>query len=103
MRVVTAPLAVEVRAGVAATATRLIPVIPGAKALHGCPRLDQGAVDREVLAAQELPDPRMAENRRQALGRDVALKQPVALVVKAVGCHTGSSIPSPTNHRSKRL
>src|SRR5450631_47396 len=55
MRVVPALLAVEVALGVAPTATmtfsrRRIAAVLRHKALHAGPSLDQGAIDREVLA-----------------------------------------------------
>jgi hypothetical protein len=37
------------------------------------------AIDREVLAAQELPNLRVVEHGRQELSRDLALEQPVAV------------------------
>src|SRR5918992_4242305 len=39
----------------------------------------RGAVDREVLAAQELPDPRVVQDRCQQLGRDLTIEQAVAV------------------------
>ena len=79
VRFVAAPLAVEVTAGVAATAGRLVALVLGPKALQARPGLDQRAVDREVLAAQEVPNPRVAEHRRQEFGCDLALTQPLAV------------------------
>ena len=79
MGVVVPPLAVEVPAVVAAAARRLVGAVLRAEAFHRCPGLDQRAVDREVLATQELSDPRVVEDRRQELGRDLALEQSVAV------------------------
>ena len=79
MGVVAPLLAVEVPAAIAAAVRRLVGAVLGAEALHRRPGLDQRAVDREVLAAQELPNVRVAEDRRQEFGRDLALKQPVAV------------------------
>ena len=72
-------LAVEVSARVATTIWWLVLIILRAEALQAGPGLDQGAVDREVLAAQELPNPRVAQHRRQEFGRDLTLEQPVAV------------------------
>ena len=77
--IVAPPLAMEVPAAVAAAGWRLVGAVLRAEALDRCSGLDQGAVDREVLATQELSDPRVVEDRRQELGRDLALEQPVAV------------------------
>jgi hypothetical protein len=78
--VVAAPRAVEVAAGVApAVGWWLVLITLGPEALQAGPGLDQGPVDREVFAAQKLPHPRLVHNRRQELGRDVALEQAVAV------------------------
>jgi len=79
MAVVGPPLAVKVPARVAPATGRIVPFILGPKALQGRPRLDQGAVDREVLAAQQAPDLRVIQDRRQQPGRHLAREQPVAV------------------------
>jgi hypothetical protein len=60
-------------------------------------------VDREMPATEELSDLRVGEDRRHELGRDLASSTRSRLVVNAVGCQTGSSIPSPTNQRNSRF
>ena len=50
----------------------------GLDALHRRPRLDQRAVDREVIARQKPLDPGLRQHRAQELRRDVAFQQPVA-------------------------
>jgi hypothetical protein len=47
----------EVPATIAAAARRLVGAVLRVEALHRC--LDQRAVNREMLAAQKLPDPRV--------------------------------------------
>src|SRR5258705_9461025 len=66
MRVVPALLAVEVALGVAPTTTMTfsrwrIAAVLRHKALHAGPSLDQGAIDREVLAGEQLADLRQAK------------------------------------------
>jgi hypothetical protein len=60
-----------------AIATRRLVLRP--EALHRRPRLDQCAVDREVIARQKPLHARLRQNRRQELRRNVAAKQPVAV------------------------
>ena len=50
-----------------------------AEALHSGPRLDQRAVEAEVIARQQPPDARLRQDRRQEANSDVAVKQPVAV------------------------
>src|SRR5207302_7724982 len=45
------------------------------EALHRSPRLDQRAVDREVLARQQSLDPRLGQHRGQKLAGDLAVQQ----------------------------
>ena len=52
----------------------------GLTALHRGPGLDQRAVDREVIARQKPLHLGLRQHRRQELGRDVALQQPVAVL-----------------------
>ena len=96
-------LAVEVSARVATTIGWLVLIILRAEALQAGPGLDQGAVDREVLAAQELPTRAWPSTAARNLAATSPSSSRSRLVVNAVGCQTGSSIPSPTNQRYKRL
>jgi hypothetical protein len=69
----------EVPAGVAAATGRIGPVPFGLKAPQGCPRLDQGAVARGVLSVQELPHPRVVQDRPSRTCGDFAGEHPVAV------------------------
>src|SRR5688500_329158 len=82
MRVVSPRLAVEVGFGIApdAAGRRLARAVLRFDALHRSPGLDQRAVDREVIARQQLLHLGLGQHRTQELGRDVALKQPVAVL-----------------------
>ena len=90
MAVVGAPLAVEVafpipsrsrrRAPcllVAAAARRVVRVVLGPEALHRRPRLDQAAVDAEMLAREQAGDLRLIQNLGQKLGGEVAREQAI--------------------------
>jgi hypothetical protein len=70
---------VEVPAALAAATRWLVRAVLQAEAFQRCPGLNERAIDREVLAAQEVPNLRVVEHRRQEPGRDLALKQPVAV------------------------
>ena len=74
------PLAAEVAVAVPPAGRRLAGAVLRPEALHAGPGLDQRAVDAEVLARQQPPHLRPVEQRRQELGRDVALEQPVAVL-----------------------
>jgi Integrase core domain len=88
---VAPPLAMEVPLTVAAAGGRRADAILRAEALDRGRRLapsrdlgrrpgaptDQRAVDRKVLATEELSHPRVVEDCRQEPGRDLALEQPV--------------------------
>src|SRR5258708_18420137 len=85
MRLVAALLALELGRGIAlaafgiAASRRLIRL----DALHRSPRLDQRAIDREVLARQQPFDPGLSEDGGQELRRDLTVEQPVAVLRKA--------------------
>ena len=87
MRVVLALLAMEVALGIA-PAARLalsrgrIAAVLRHKALHAGPGLDQRAVDREVLAGQQLADLRQVQHARKELGRNIAVEQPVPVLAE---------------------
>ena len=49
------------------------------KTFHRRPSLDQRAVDREVVRAEQPLDPRLRQNHAQQLGDDVAFQQPIAV------------------------
>jgi hypothetical protein len=72
-------LAVEVSARVATTVGWLILIILRAEALQAGPGLDQGAVDREVLAAQQGLDLRVAQEGGEEARCHLAREQPVAV------------------------
>src|SRR5258708_19974420 len=81
MGVGPALLGVEVALGVAPTATMTfsrwrIAAVLRRKALHAGPSLDQGAIDREVLAGEQLADLRQVQHADKELGRDIAVEQP---------------------------
>src|SRR5246500_245909 len=79
-------LAVEVAPGIAAAALRrLVGSVLWHEALHAGPSLDQRAVNREVLARQELAHLRQMENPGHELGRDIAAQEPVAVLAEH-GC-----------------
>ena len=87
MRVVPALLAVEVALGVAPTATMTfsrwrIAAVLRHKALHAGPSLDQGAIDREVLAGEQLADLRQVQHADKELGRDIAVEQPIPVLAE---------------------
>lgn len=48
-------------------------------ALHRRPRLDQCAIDREVVRRQKIRHLGLRQHRSKELRRDVALQQPVAI------------------------
>jgi hypothetical protein len=50
------------------------------KALHRRPGLDQRAVDREMIRAEQTLHPRLRQHRAQELGGDVALQQAIAVL-----------------------
>ncbi len=54
----------------------------GLEALHRCPRLDQRAIHREVIARQQPFDPGLSQHRAEKLGCDLAVQQPVAVLRK---------------------
>src|SRR5580693_8023442 len=64
---VAALLAVEVPFPIAARRRRLAAAVLGAKALHAGPRLDQRAVDREMVVRQQGLDPLLVQYRRHEL------------------------------------
>src|SRR5437660_7236343 len=72
------------------------------EALHRSPGFDQCAIDREVLARQQPPDPGLRQNRTQKLRCDLAIQKSVAVFRK------GRVVPhrivdaSPTNQRNSR-
>jgi hypothetical protein len=71
----------EVSLGVAArTLTIVIVTIFPAEALDRRPRLDQRAIDREVIARQRPLHLRLGQNRRKELGCDLSLQQPVTVL-----------------------
>ncbi len=74
-------LAVEVPLGIApgTVSTVVLPVL-APEALQRRPCLDQGAVHREVFARQQSLHARLRQHRRQELRRDLAFKQPVAVL-----------------------
>src|SRR5215470_5597059 len=79
MRVVLALLAMEVALGIARPAGATLArgwtaAILRHEALHAGPRLDQGAIDREVLARQQLADLWQVEHGNEKLGGDIALE-----------------------------
>ena len=80
--VVGPPLAVEVTAAVAVTVRRrrLARVVLGPEALHRRPRLDQAAVDAEVLAREQAADLPLIQNLGQKFGGNVAREQAIPVL-----------------------
>src|SRR6266850_829523 len=71
----------EVALAVAArTLTVVVASVLPAEALDRSPRLDQRAVDREVVARQQPLHLRLSQNRDQELGGDLSLQQPVTVL-----------------------
>jgi len=93
VRVVAAPLAVEIHPPVAIAARRIVVVkVLLAEALERCPRFDEGTVDGEMLIAHEVSDLRLGYDCGQELTSDVVLHQtrPIlrkGTVVEAVLIH----------------
>src|SRR5215813_5344565 len=101
MRIVAAPLALEITFAIAAARRRLVRAVLGAEALHRGPSRNLRAVDQEVLIRQQAAHLLVVQTFGQELVRNLRFKQPFA--VSTVGTQTGSSTPSPTNHRYSRL
>jgi hypothetical protein len=80
MRVIRALLVVEVAFAIAPRRRRLARAVLGPEALHRCPRVNERAIDREVLARQKLLDLWQRQKRRQELVRHFRFQQPVAVV-----------------------
>ena len=85
MRVVAAPLAMEVALAVAPRAGRVARAVLRPEALQAGPGLQQRAVDREVLARQQPLDLVVRQHRGEKLGRHLALQQPVAVLGEGRG------------------
>ena len=94
VRVVGALFAMRNRVSFAARRGRFVAAVVGAQALHGCPRLDEHAVGREVIAGAEAPQLGAATS---------ALSNRPRLVKNVEWSHTASSMPSPANQRNSRL
>src|SRR6516162_4529721 len=77
---VAALLTVEVPFPIAARRRRLAAAVRGAKALHAGPRLDQRAVDREMVVRQQGLDPLLVEYRRHELADNITVNQPFAVL-----------------------
>ena len=82
VRVVAPSLAVEVALGVAPAARRRLVATfgLGLEALHARKRFDQGAIDREMLVREQRPNLGLAQHRLEELRRDLARKEPVAVL-----------------------
>jgi hypothetical protein len=94
MRLVAALLAVEIAPAVAARRRRVARTVLRHEALHRGPRLNLRAVDREVLVREKSANLPVGQKFGEEFAGHLRLEQAVA-----VGTHTGSSAPSPTNHR----
>ena len=91
---VGARLAAEVRLGVAPARRRrlvagrpgwsfaIVPAVDRLEALHRGPRLDQRAVDAEVLARQKPLHPRLRQQRRQEARGDRPFEETIAVLGK---------------------
>lgn len=91
MRPVRAPFAAKapsqiaaaiavVRIAVVLALVRGVATLVRLETLHRRPGLNQAAADREVLVAQQGPDPAVLQDRSQETLGDVALEQPVAVL-----------------------
>jgi len=90
VRVVGAPLAMEVARRVAAGTGRSVAAVLEAEALHTGPGFDERAVNREMLVRQQAAHLlSMAGHRRQEAPGDVAIQQPVGVL----GEHGGMPDP----------
>ena len=87
-----APLAAEVALRVA-PGGRVAAVVLAAEALHRRPRLDQRAVDREVLVRQQPANPRAVQNRLKKARRHIPRNQTVAVL------RIGRRVPHRRVHR----
>src|SRR5438067_1584891 len=85
MGCVRALLASEIGRRVAATAASVIIArrLFWLEALHRRPGLDQGAIDRKVLARQQSPDPWLRQHGGEELASDLTLQKPVAVLREA--------------------
>src|SRR5262245_39090304 len=80
MRIVAAPLALEVTFAIAAARRRLVRAILGAEALHRGPSRNLRAVDREVLVRQQAAHLLVVQKFGQELGRSLRFQQPFAVL-----------------------
>src|SRR3984893_18400218 len=86
MRVILAFLAMEVALGIAPSARcRRVAAVLRHETLHAGPSLNQCAVDREVLARQQLADLRQVEDSGHELARNIAVEQPIPVLAEHGG------------------
>lgn len=104
IRVVSMLLAVEVRFRIAPATLdrRRAQTVLRPDAVHRCPRHNQRAVHREVIARQKRLDPGLGQHRRQKLRRNVAFQQRSRFFENVEWFHAASSTPMPTNQRNRR-
>jgi hypothetical protein len=99
MRVIPAGFPVEIHGRILRVVRRGRPAVLRPETLVARPRLEQRAVDREMLIRQEP----VRANRREHFGEerigDVALEQASRFFVKVVASQTGPSMLRPTNQR----
>src|SRR6201997_4312080 len=79
VRLIAALLAVKIPLTIASGSRRLAAAILGTKALHAGPRLDQRAVDREMIVRQQRLYGFLIENGGHELVGDVTLDQALAV------------------------
>ena len=106
MGIVGAPLAVKVDAGVVGIVILRglgLGIILGLEALVPGPRLDQGAVNRKVLVAEQPLGAGLFDHRREKTVCDPPLSSRSRFLLNVVASHTGSSMLSPTNQRNRKL
>src|SRR5215468_1740336 len=80
MRIVAAPLALEVTFAIAAARRRLVRAILGAEALHRGPSRNLRALDREVLVRQQAAHLLVVQKFGQELVRNLRVQQPFAVL-----------------------
>jgi hypothetical protein len=103
MRLIRAPLPVEIHGGIAGIIGRLTTARCPLKTLLAHPRFEQRAIDREVLVGQESSLAGLRDDVFEKRAGDIAIKNRSRFLVKVVGVQISSSMSRPTNQRNSRL
>src|ERR1700752_2971866 len=91
VRLIAALLAVKIPLTIASGSRRLAAAILGTKALHAGPRLDQRAVDREMIVRQQNLDRLLIQHRGHELPGNVTSIRRSRFLVNTVWSHTAAS------------